>query len=344
MIKKRNILLAVMTAAALTACGSSGQAETAKASAEAVESTETQSEALTEALTAPEVSHNPQVGEPAATDVFEFTVTNAYVVDDLGPGKRIPEGAVYVAVEYELKNISKQPIDSWDLPTVHLVDGNDAVYNQDADASFYFDKYSDSKVISDMNPGIKTRDARIFEVSSEMLHAGGMRVYLPADRDIFVDLELYYGQSGYGSSGAAADGNASSGGAYYGDAGSGGTWDEPDEYDGDPASGYPGPDTPFYSDEGEIDSAYVMIPQSSTEYISDMDIYWMTPSQLRRAKNEIYARHGRRFKDTALQAWFDEQSWYKGTVSPESFDENVLSEMEKANIKVIQHRLEVNSQ
>lgn len=338
MRKKRNIISAAITAVmittiTLTACGSSADAETTSASAKTEESTEAPGKSHEETLTEPETIPNPQVGEAVVTNVFEFTVTDAYVVDNLGPNKRIPEGAVYLAVEYELKNISKQPVSSWDLPSVHLVDGNDAIYNQDSDASWYFDKYTDSKIISDMNPGIKTRDARIFEVSIETLNAGGMRVYLQADKDILVDLNLYYGASDYAPSAALADGSAPSDGIKDNSA-----------YDDAIPSRYPGPDTPYYSDEGDVESAYIMIPQSSTEYISDTDVYWMTPDQLRRAKNEIYARHGRRFKDSQLQAWFDEQSWYKGTTAPENFDENVLSAIEKANIKVIQHRLEVNSQ
>ncbi len=348
MKKSRIILLTIISSIALTACGSSNGSETTRAVAETTRTTETQNEspeAIPEDVpTEPEISQNPQVGEAAVTDIFEFTVTNAYVVDDLGPDKHIPEGAVYVAVEYELKNISKKPVSSWDLPSVHLVDGNDAIYNQDSDASWYFEKYTDSKMISDMNPGIKTRDARIFEVSIDTLNSGGMRAYLNADKEVLVDLNLYYAPFGYGLPDAAVQGDMPSDDTYYGDNGYDSA--EGSSHTGDDTfpSGYPGPNMPYYSDEGDIDSAYVMIPQSSTEYISDTDIYWMTPDQLRRAKNEIYARHGRRFKDSQLQSWFDEQSWYQGSIAPEDFSESVLSEIEKANIKVIQHRMEVNSQ
>ena len=118
--------------------------------------TDVMPEATTEAIQ----SLNFQVGESVSTDLFEFVVTNAYVLDYLDENKKVPEGAVYVAVEYEYKNISKQPISSWDLPTVGLADGNDAVYAQDADADWYFDGYSDEKLLSDMNPGIKTKGAR----------------------------------------------------------------------------------------------------------------------------------------------------------------------------------------
>lgn len=137
-------------------------------------------------------SFNFQIGEPVSTDMFEFIVTDAYVLDYLSENKKIPEGAIYVAVEYEYKNISKQPISSWDLPTVRLADGNDAVYSQDADADWYFEGYSDEKAISDMNPGIKTRGAKIFEVAIDVLNAGGMKVYVEADKNFLVDLELSY--------------------------------------------------------------------------------------------------------------------------------------------------------
>ena len=70
----------------------------------------------------------------------------------------------------------------------------------------------------------------------------------------------------------------------------------------------------------------------------------MTPTQLRYAKNEIYARHGRKFKDKELQIWFDSQEWYDGYIEPEDFDESVFSEIEKENILTIQHQLDTASQ
>lgn len=105
------------------------------------------------------------------------------------------------------------------------------------------------------------------------------------------------------------------------------------------------PDTPYYSDEGDaFMEPHVFIENSSITYLSDSDIYWMTPEQLRYAINEIYARHGRRFKNSELQAWFDAQDWYNGTIEPDNFDESVLSDIERENIKTFQHRRDVNSQ
>lgn len=55
----------------------------------------------------------------------------------------------------------------------------------------------------------------------------------------------------------------------------------------------------------------------------------------RYAKNEIYARHGRKFKDQELQEFFNKRSWYNGTIEPDAFDESELSEKEKKNIEYL---------
>ncbi len=55
----------------------------------------------------------------------------------------------------------------------------------------------------------------------------------------------------------------------------------------------------------------------------------------RLAKNEIYARHGRKFKDEALQNFFNNRPWYNGTVEPDQFDESVLSDIERKNVEFL---------
>ncbi|NER33291.1 MAG: YARHG domain-containing protein [Oscillatoria sp. SIO1A7] len=46
----------------------------------------------------------------------------------------------------------------------------------------------------------------------------------------------------------------------------------------------------------------------------------------------MYARHGRRFDDRALQSYFNSQSWYRPIYSPEVFPaESLLTELEKDN-------------
>ena len=64
-----------------------------------------------------------------------------------------------------------------------------------------------------------------------------------------------------------------------------------------------------------------------------IDVYsnYMTYDVVRLAKNEIYARHGRKFKDARLQAYFDARSWYKETIEPDKFKDDVLNATEKEN-------------
>lgn len=74
-----------------------------------------------------------------------------------------------------------------------------------------------------------------------------------------------------------------------------------------------------------------VLPESSTRLLTDADLYGLTADQCKIARNEIYARHGRRFKDAALQAYFDSKSWYTGTIEPDDFPENMLSDIEMKN-------------
>lgn len=58
----------------------------------------------------------------------------------------------------------------------------------------------------------------------------------------------------------------------------------------------------------------------------------MSADSLRIARNEIYARHGFKFKDPYLHNHFSTCSWYTPSVESKDFDESVLSEVERNNI------------
>lgn len=85
------------------------------------------------------------------------------------------------------------------------------------------------------------------------------------------------------------------------------------------------------------DGEYVL-PESNTRKLTGADLSGLSKDQLRIARNEIMARHGRTFKDASLQEYFNSKSWYKGTIAPADFDasmESTLSEIEKANVELI---------
>jgi Mg-chelatase subunit ChlD/flagellar basal body-associated protein FliL len=74
-----------------------------------------------------------------------------------------------------------------------------------------------------------------------------------------------------------------------------------------------------------------IIYDSDSRYLTTADLDQLSEEELKWARNEIYARRGRKFKDPDLKAYFESKSWYSGTVEPEDFTEAVLNEYERAN-------------
>lgn len=85
-----------------------------------------------------------------------------------------------------------------------------------------------------------------------------------------------------------------------------------------------------------------ILPESNSRYLTDSDIDGMSLREINYAKNEIYARHGRKFKSEELQTYFDSKSWYTGKYEPEDFDENYSSSMlntyEKKNAEFLRDK------
>ena len=81
--------------------------------------------------------------------------------------------------------------------------------------------------------------------------------------------------------------------------------------------------------------AFYYIPDSDSKYVTDEDIANLSSLEIILAKNEIYARHGRKFNNSDIQSYFDKQSWYHGTISPDKFEESVLNKYEKENVKFL---------
>lgn len=101
-----------------------------------------------------------------------------------------------------------------------------------------------------------------------------------------------------------------------------------DDYDSDLSE-----DSDNYSDSSE-ENEYVL-PDSAKRKLKKSDLKGLSKEELRIARNEIYARHGRMFDDKKLQKYFDSQSWYEGTVPASEFSEDVLSSVEKKNVAFI---------
>jgi hypothetical protein len=74
-----------------------------------------------------------------------------------------------------------------------------------------------------------------------------------------------------------------------------------------------------------------IFPDSHQRLLGAAELRRLSPDQLRIARNEIYARRGRFFRDQSLAAYFKRFSWYR----PTAWDVPV-SAVEQANIKLIQ--------
>lgn len=87
-----------------------------------------------------------------------------------------------------------------------------------------------------------------------------------------------------------------------------------------------------------------ILPGSDSRYIDVNEINHMSKEELRLARNEIFARHGRQFEAEDLKQYFSSKSWYHGNLSQEQFDESVLNEFEKTNLDLIKSMENSDSQ
>ncbi len=84
-----------------------------------------------------------------------------------------------------------------------------------------------------------------------------------------------------------------------------------------------------------------MLAFSSQQEVTEADLAGLSLAQLRIARNEVFARHGRQFRDTALNQWFYSKEWYLNLpekYSPDDFDKiapSPLSKLEIQNVELI---------
>jgi hypothetical protein len=74
---------------------------------------------------------------------------------------------------------------------------------------------------------------------------------------------------------------------------------------------------------------------SNSRYLTDDELAGYSSDELALAKNEIYARRGRKFVTEYIADYFAGKSWYQGTIDPDTFDAeqyDIFNEYELANI------------
>ncbi|XME04132.1 protein kinase domain-containing protein [Lachnospiraceae bacterium C1.1] len=91
-------------------------------------------------------------------------------------------------------------------------------------------------------------------------------------------------------------------------------------------------------DDYVADSSEYILPESDSRYYTRDELSSLGYSDLKLARNEIFAKHGRKFRDSELNAYFSSKSWYVPAIEPEEFDatyETRLNDYEKENINLI---------
>lgn len=85
----------------------------------------------------------------------------------------------------------------------------------------------------------------------------------------------------------------------------------------------------------DIDRTDYILVGSDSRYISKSELRGFSEKQCRLARNELYARHGRKFDDKFLQQYFDSKSWYIPKIDADKFQESTLNAYEIANRNMI---------
>ena len=121
------------------------------------------------------------IGEAIPTDKLEITVSSVGEHDMVGGqyiNEKASEGATLVVVDWKYKNVSEKPINAFSQPSIKLIDENGTEYNSDLGKSstYAIEKDIDSKILSDLNPGITVNDAKVFEISKESFEKGEWKI------------------------------------------------------------------------------------------------------------------------------------------------------------------------
>lgn len=126
---------------------------------------------------------------------IDYTVIKVEVKDTVGSeyiNLKASEGGVYVAVQFKYKNTTTKPLSAFRSPSIKLIDSSGTEYSPDVDASssYSMEFERDTKIISDLNPGITVKGSSVFEISRESLkkNTWTLRIHYLDDADVPISL------------------------------------------------------------------------------------------------------------------------------------------------------------
>lgn len=113
------------------------------------------------------------IGKPSKCGLVEVnvkTIDYSQLISCPLGNSNASDGATYVIVNWTYKNISSQPMNALNKPVMYLVSNGNARIKIDigASASYASTLDNNEKIISDLNPGIKSDTSSVFEVAKEL--------------------------------------------------------------------------------------------------------------------------------------------------------------------------------
>ncbi|MDP1618122.1 DUF4352 domain-containing protein [Phenylobacterium sp.] len=134
------------------------------------------------------------IGQPVEIGDFRVTISSVSERDAVGASvvrEQAADGGVLVVVDYTIENISERPKGAFQLPEPRLIGPNGVVYEKDIGktAAYAAEGEFDSKAFSDLNPGIRVRNAVVFEVSKSRFDRSTWLLGLGAGNRLRVSLQ-----------------------------------------------------------------------------------------------------------------------------------------------------------
>lgn len=100
--------------------------------------------------------------------------------------------------------------------------------------------------------------------------------------------------------------------------------------------------TDFYADGRVVGADEFIIPEAQSRLLTESDLSALTLKGISYAKNELYAKYGRKFKSRELTEYMSTKTWYIGIYEPEEYDsqivQNRMNEYERKNVELLAAR------
>lgn len=94
----------------------------------------------------------------------------------------------------------------------------------------------------------------------------------------------------------------------------------------------------FYTFDYVVEPNEYILSDTAEEYLTEDGVGQLTQKGLCYARNEIYAKKGRKFQSKELQEYFNEKTWYNGIYEPGTDDSKVevmLNQYERYNVQLL---------